>query len=74
MAMDKILELMADKRASDLFISVGSPIQVKLNGVTVPINQNKLDQAQVEALLREVVTERQWRLSRTSRSSTSATA
>ncbi len=60
MAMDKILELMADKRASDLFISVGSPIQVKLNGITVPINQNKLDQAQVEALLREVVTDRQW--------------
>ena len=60
MAMNKILELMADKRASDLFISVGSPIQIKLNGVTVPINQNKLDQAQVEALLREVVTDRQW--------------
>ena len=60
MAMDKILELMADKRASDLFISVGSPIQIKLNGVTVPINQNRLDQAQVEALLREVVTDRQW--------------
>jgi twitching motility protein PilU len=58
--MDKILELMADKRASDLFISVGSPIQVKLNGITVPINQNKLDQSQVEALLREVVTDRQW--------------
>ncbi len=60
MAMNKILELMADKRASDLFISVGSPIQIKLNGVTVPINQNKLDQTQVEALLREVVTDRQW--------------
>jgi twitching motility protein PilU len=51
---------MADKRASDLFISVGSPIQIKLNGITVPINQNKLDQGQVEALLREVVTDRQW--------------
>ena len=60
MAMNKILELMADKRASDLFISVGSPIQLKLNGITVPINQNRLDQAQVEALLREVVSERQW--------------
>jgi twitching motility protein PilU len=60
MAMDKILELMADKRASDLFISVGSPIQLKLNGITVPVNQNRLDQAQVEGLLREVVSERQW--------------
>ena len=62
MPMDKILELMADKQASDLFITVGSPIQLKLNGVTVPINQNRLDQAQVESLLREVVSERQWTL------------
>ncbi len=60
MVMDKILELMADKRASDLFISVGSPIQLKLNGVTVPINQNRLEQGHVEALLREVVSDRQW--------------
>ena len=51
---------MASKRASDLFLSVGSPIQIKLNGITVPINQTKLDQAQVEPLLREVITDRQW--------------
>ena len=60
MAMDKLLELMAEKRASDLFITVGSPIQLKLNGVTVPVNQTRLEQPQVEALLREVVSERQW--------------
>ena len=60
MPMDKILELMAEKRASDLFITVGSPIQFKLNGVTVPVNQSRLEQPQVEALLREVVSERQW--------------
>ena len=60
MAMDKLLELMAEKRASDLFITVGSPIQLKLNGVTVPVNQSRLEQQQVEALLREVVSERQW--------------
>ena len=51
---------MAEKRASDLFISVGSPIQFKLHGITVPVNQNRLDQAQVESLLREVLSERQW--------------
>ena len=60
MAMDQILELMAQKRASDLFISVGSPIQFKLNGVAVAVNQQRLGPAQVESLLREVVTERQW--------------
>ncbi len=60
MPMDKILTLMAEKRASDLFISVGSPIQFKLHGITVPVNQNRLDQDQVESLLREVLSERQW--------------
>jgi twitching motility protein PilU len=60
MAMDRILELMAQKRASDLFIAVGSAIQLKMNGVTVPINQTRLEQEQVESLLREVVTDRQW--------------
>ena len=49
MAMDKLLELMAEKRPSDLFITVGSPIQLKLNGVTVPVNQTRLEQQQVEA-------------------------
>ncbi|MET0508227.1 MAG: PilT/PilU family type 4a pilus ATPase [Burkholderiaceae bacterium] len=60
MAMDRLLELMASKRASDLFLSVGSPVQIKLNGIAVPINQTKLDQASVEQLLREVITDRQW--------------
>jgi twitching motility protein PilU len=60
MAMDRILELMAQKRASDLFIAVGSAIQLKMNGVTVPINQTRLESSQVESLLREVVSDKQW--------------
>jgi len=60
MAMDKLLELMASKRASDLFLSVGSPVQIKLNGIAVPINQQRLDPEGVETLLREVITDRQW--------------
>ena len=60
MAMNKILELMAQQRASDLFIAVGSAVQLKINGVTVPINQTRLDSGQVERLLREVVSDRQW--------------
>ena len=60
MAMDKLLELMASKRASDLFLAVGSPVQIKLNGIAVPINQQRLDPEGVETLLREVITDRQW--------------
>jgi twitching motility protein PilU len=60
MAMERLLALMADKRASDLFIAAGSPVQLRINGTTVPINQQRLDPASVEALLREILTDRQW--------------
>lgn len=59
MAMDRLFQLMADKKASDLFFSVGSPINIKINGVTVPINQQILDPAAVQSLLNEILTERQ---------------
>ena len=39
MAMKRLLELMAEKKASDIFISVGAPVSIKINGVTMPINQ-----------------------------------
>jgi twitching motility protein PilU len=51
---------MADKKASDLFVSAGSPVQIKINGATVPVNQQRLDPPAIEALLREVLTDRQW--------------
>jgi twitching motility protein PilU len=60
MAMDRLLALMADKKASDLFIAAGTPVQIKINGATVPINQQRLDPPAIEALLREVLTDRQW--------------
>jgi twitching motility protein PilU len=55
MAMDRLFQLMKDKGASDLFMSVSSPIQVKLNGNMIPINQQKMDQNSIMTLLGEVV-------------------
>jgi twitching motility protein PilU len=55
MAMDRLFQLMKDKKASDLFMSVNSPIQVKINGSLVPVNQQKMDNATIKALLAEVV-------------------
>lgn len=60
MAMERLLTLMADKKASDLFIAAGSPVQIKINGSTVPVNQQRLDPPSIEALLREVLTDKQW--------------
>ena len=59
MAMDRLFQLMADKKASDIFLSVGSPINIKISGVTVPINQQIMDNAGVQSLLAELLNERQ---------------
>jgi twitching motility protein PilU len=58
--MEKLLRLLAEKKGSDLFLSPGSPAHMKINGATLPINQQKLDPAAVTALIRQVVTDRQW--------------
>jgi twitching motility protein PilU len=60
MAMDRLFQLMKDKNASDLFLSVNSPIHVKLNGAVLPINQQKMDSAAVKSLLGEVLTAEQF--------------
>jgi twitching motility protein PilU len=60
MAMEKLFKLLADKKASDLFLSPGSAAHIKINGMSIPINQQKLDPAAVTALMREILTERQW--------------
>jgi twitching motility protein PilU len=54
MPMDRLFLLMKEKKASDLFLSVNSPIQIKINGTLVPINQQKMDNATIRALLSEV--------------------
>jgi twitching motility protein PilU len=58
--MEKLLRLLAEKKGSDLFLSPGSAAHIKVNGLTVPINQQRLDPAAVMALLRQVVSERHW--------------
>lgn len=60
MPMNTLLGMMAERKASDLFISVGSPVQIKINGVMHLVNQTRLNPQQVEALLRRAINERQW--------------
>jgi twitching motility protein PilU len=55
MAMDRLFQLMKDKNASDLFLTVNSPIHIKINGYLLPINQQKMDDPTIKALLSEVV-------------------
>ena len=37
-AMQRLFTLMAEKKASDIFVSVGAPINIKINGVAMPVN------------------------------------
>ncbi|MFH1870431.1 MAG: PilT/PilU family type 4a pilus ATPase [Pseudomonadota bacterium] len=57
--MQRLFQLMAEKKASDLFVSVGSPIHIKINGNSVPINQTIMDAATIMTLFGEVLTEKQ---------------
>jgi len=57
--MQRLFQLMADKKASDLFVSVGSPINIKINGNAVPVNQTIMDSATIMGLFGEILTEKQ---------------
>ena len=60
-AMKRLFQLMSDKKASDIFLSVGAPINIKINGVAMPVNQTTMTSETVKQLLYEVLTERQIR-------------
>jgi twitching motility protein PilU len=59
MAMERLFQLMKDKGASDMFISVNSPIHLKINGQLIPVNAQRMDQNAIHALLGEIVTPEQ---------------
>jgi twitching motility protein PilU len=61
MALEKLFHLMAERKASDLYLSVGSPITIKINGVCVPINQERLQPQQVVTLLAGRLSDSQFR-------------
>jgi twitching motility protein PilU len=60
-ALKRLFQIMADKKASDIFLSVGAPINIKINGVAMPVNQTVMTADTVQALLHEVLNERQIR-------------
>ncbi len=60
MAMDRLLQLMAEKKASDLFIAPGSPVHLKINGVAIPVGSQKMIPDTIKTLLREIIDEKSW--------------
>ena len=60
-AMKRLFQLMSDKKASDIFLSIGAPITIKINGLAMPVNQTILTPSAVQTLLYEVLNEHQVR-------------
>ncbi len=61
MALTQYLQLMADKKASDLFCSVGAPPSIKIDGETKHIGEVELGADAVRELAYSVMTDKQQR-------------
>jgi twitching motility protein PilU len=58
-AMKRLFQLMAEKKASDIFMSIGAPINIKINGQALPVNQQAMDANTITTLLYEVLNDKQ---------------
>jgi twitching motility protein PilU len=61
MYLDRLFKLMADKQASDLYISCGAPINIKVNGVVQPVSSQTMDIETVRRIAYDLMTKEQAR-------------
>lgn len=59
MILRPVLELMAAKHASDLFISAGAPIHMSIEGIAVPINQQRMMPDAIQKIAYELMSPQQ---------------
>jgi twitching motility protein PilU len=59
MFIDPLLKLMAEKGASDLFISAGAPISIKILDTIMPVNQTIIDGNLTQKIAEELMDEKQ---------------
>jgi len=50
---------MAEKQASDLFFTAGAPIQIKIEGVVMPVNSQVISPAGIKKIVYEMMSEHQ---------------
>ena len=53
--MERILRLMAEKKASDVYFSARSPAMIRINGQSIPINNQPLMADGIRSLLAEIL-------------------
>jgi twitching motility protein PilU len=54
--MERVLRLMTEKRASDVFLSAGMPVMIKIHGQMLQLTQESLGPLQPRQLLAELLT------------------
>ena len=59
MFLTPLFKLMAEKQASDLFISAGAPVSIKILGTIMPVNQQIIDPETSRKVAYEVMSEKQ---------------
>jgi twitching motility protein PilU len=53
--MERVLRLMAERNASDVYLSANMPVLIKINGLVNPLSDQPLNHAQPRQLLAEVL-------------------
>lgn len=59
MIITPLLQLAANKQASDLFFSVGAPVNIKIDGVAMPVNAQALEADVVKRIAYEMMSPQQ---------------
>ncbi|HEU0219654.1 MAG TPA: PilT/PilU family type 4a pilus ATPase [Gallionella sp.] len=59
MIVTPLLQLSADKQASDLFFSVGAPVNIKIDGIAMPVNAQVLDAEIIKRIAYEIMSPKQ---------------
>lgn len=59
MLVTPLLKLAADKQASDLFFSVGAPVNIKIDGVAIPVNAQILNAEIIKRIAYEMMSSKQ---------------
>ena len=59
MLFEKLFTLMAEKKASDIFVTAGTAIHIKIEGQSLPINQQVMQPIMIKKMLYEMMTPEQ---------------
>ncbi len=67
MFFDNLFTMMAQRGASDIFVTAGSPIRIKIDGQVMTVNQQKMEPPMIISMLTEALTQAQMKRFETER-------